>query len=118
MERLSFAPEAARTLADERLLNATVAPLTQALGGGAAVQAACFRLDAGGGVARHPASVPQLFVVIEGEGWVSGPQGEPEAISAGEAVFWAAGEEHETGTDSGLTAIVLEGEGVRPFRTA
>jgi hypothetical protein len=32
-------------------------------------------------------------------------------IAVGRAAFWGRGEEHETGTDTGLTAIVLEGPG-------
>ena len=35
-------------------------------------------------------------------------------IQAGEAVFWMKGEWHETKTDTGLTAIVIEGETLRP----
>jgi hypothetical protein len=39
-----------------------------------------------------------------------------EQIAAGEAVFWAAGEEHETRTDVGLKALILEAEGLEAFR--
>ncbi len=116
MERLSFAPASARAPADARLRNVTIAPLTAPLAAGAALQAAVFRLGAGGCLARHPASVPQLLAVIDGEGWVSGANGEREPIVAGEAVFWDAGEEHETSTETGLTAVVVEGERLRPFR--
>jgi hypothetical protein len=56
--------------------------------------------------------------VLEGAGWVSGADGTIEPIAAGEAVFWAAGEEHETRTDEGLTALILEGDGVQPFARA
>ena len=49
-------------------------------------------------------------------GWVSGADGEPHAIGAGEAVFWEAGEEHEIWTDDGLTMIVMEAaDEVQPF---
>jgi hypothetical protein len=33
-------------------------------------------------------------------------------------VFWSAGEEHETLTDSGLTALVIEAEGLSPARAS
>ena len=92
----------------------TIAPLTASLVKGVPVQAACFRIAPGGRIGRHPASVPQLLAVIEGSGWVSGGDGEPRPIGAGEAVWWESGEEHETWTESGLTAIVIEGEGVAP----
>jgi hypothetical protein len=48
---------------------------------------------------------------------VSGSDGEFQPIGPGEAVFWLAGEEHETETDSGLTALILEADGLQPWRT-
>jgi hypothetical protein len=48
--------------------------------------------------------------VVTGEGWVSGPDGNRIPITVGRAAFWGRGEEHEAGTDLGLTAVVLEGE--------
>jgi hypothetical protein len=53
---------------------------------------------------------PPLLCVVTGEGWVSGPDGNRIPIAVGRAAFWGRGEEHETGTDTGLTAIVLEGQ--------
>ena len=64
----------------------------------------------GGVVARHPAVVAQLFAVVTGSGWVSGADGERRAIRAGEAVLWEPGEEHESGSDEGMTALVVEAE--------
>lgn len=94
----------------------TVAPLTPPLWAGAPVQAAVFRLAAGGRIGRHPATVPQILAVLEGSGRVSGPDGEFDAIERGEAVFWAEGEVHEAETDEGMTALVLEGPGLGPYR--
>ena len=64
----------------------------------------------GGVVARHPAGPAQLFTVVRGAGWVSGGDGGRAAIAAGEAVLWEAGEEHESGSDEGMTALVVEAE--------
>jgi quercetin dioxygenase-like cupin family protein len=64
----------------------------------------------GGVVARHPAVVAQLYVVVRGSGWVSGADGERQEIRAGEALVWEAGEEHESGSDEGMTALVVEAE--------
>jgi quercetin dioxygenase-like cupin family protein len=115
VRKLNFGPAAARTLADDRLDGVTVAPLTEPLARGAAVQAACFRVAAGGRVARHPAAADQILAVVEGRGWVSTGDGPEEPIEAGEAVYWRRGEEHETRTDTGLTAIVIEAESLAPF---
>ena len=65
---------------------------------------------------RHPATYPQILAVLEGSGEVSGDDGVAEPIGVGEAVFWRAGEEHETTTTVGLTALIVEGEALEPFR--
>jgi len=69
-----------------------------------------IEIGAGGVVGRHPAVVPQLFVVVRGSGWVSSADGRREGIAAGEAVLWEQGEEHESGSDVGMTALVVEAE--------
>jgi hypothetical protein len=76
----------------------------------AQAHAVVIEIGAGGVVARHPAVVPQLFVVVRGSGWVSGAGGGHEPIAAGEAVLWEQGEEHESGSDVGMTALVIEAE--------
>ena len=118
MERLRFDAESGSAPPDERLENVTIAPLTPPLRSGVPLQAAVLRLAPGGRIARHPAIVPQILAVLEGEGHVSGGDGSFVPIAAGEAVFWAAGEEHETLTDSGLTALVIEAEGLSPARAS
>lgn len=116
MERLRFGTDVAFTPREDLLEGVTVAPLTAALAGGAPVQAAIFRVAPKGRIVRHPATVPQILAVLEGGGSVSGADGELQPITAGEAVFWSVGEEHEMWTDEGLTALVLEGDGLEPFR--
>lgn len=67
-----------------------------------------IRIDAGGVVGRHPAVADQLFCVMKGSGWVSGDDGERSEVRAGQAALWRAGEDHESGTEVGLTALVIE----------
>jgi quercetin dioxygenase-like cupin family protein len=69
-----------------------------------------LRLEPSGRVGRHAASSQQLFIVVEGGGFVCGGEGEEQSVSAGDAALWELGEEHEARTDDGMTAIVLEGE--------
>lgn len=116
MERLAFGADAAFSPRDERLEGVTVAPLTGSIFRGAPFQAAVFRLAPGGRIGRHPADVPQILAVLEGSGEVSGADGVSEPIGTGEAVFWPQGEEHETTSATGLTALIIEGEGLEPFR--
>jgi hypothetical protein len=65
---------------------------------GNAVKAACFHVAAGGVVGVHEATVPQLYCVVAGSGWVTGPDRRRVAIGPFEAAFWEAGEEHESGS--------------------
>jgi quercetin dioxygenase-like cupin family protein len=116
VERLSFDPEVAYSPGDALLDRVTVAPLTAPLRTGVPVQTAIFRIAAGGRIARHPATVPQLLAVLDGAGEVSGADREFQELAAGEAVFWSAGEDHETRSASGLTALIIEGPGLQPFR--
>jgi hypothetical protein len=48
--------------------------------------------------------------VVEGEGWARGAAVQRILIRTGQAVYWQAGEEHEAGTDTGMVAIVVEGD--------
>jgi quercetin dioxygenase-like cupin family protein len=74
--------------------------------------AVVIELEAGGIVGRHPAASAQLFVVVGGSGWVSGADDLRIQISAGEAVLWEPGEEHESGSDEGMTVLVVEAEAI------
>ena len=116
MERFSFGSEVAFAPTEELLNGVTVAPLSRPVSQGSPFQAAVFRVDPGGRIARHPATCPQILAVLEGSGEVSGAGGVDEPIEVGEAVFWSAGDEHETKTVVGLTALIIEGEGLEPFQ--
>lgn len=116
MERLQFGSEHAFTPNEDLLEGVTVAPLTPPLRMGGPVQAAVFRVAPHGRIARHPATVPQILAVLKGFGSVSGEDGDPQPITAGEAVFWAAGEVHELTSEEGLTALILEGDGLDLYR--
>jgi hypothetical protein len=65
---------------------------------------------------RIAATGSQLFLVINGKGWIAGPDGRHISIRTGWAVRWNAGEEHTTGTDTGLIALAVEGAPLRLFQ--
>lgn len=69
-----------------------------------------IRLDAGGHLGNHQAVKNQLFIVVSGEGWVQTDPSSKVAVAAGQAAFWQAGEWHTSGTETGMTALVLEGD--------
>lgn len=74
----------------------------------------CMHLESNGVVGYHQARIPQLLLVVNGEGWVRGGDDNKIPVRAGDAVFWTEGEWHETTTESGLTAIVIESEELQP----
>lgn len=81
---------------------------------GGDVHIGCMHLEPGGRVGAHRATTPQLFLIVSGEGWVRGPEPERTAISADQAAFWESGEEHESGSDTGMVALVIEGDTLNP----
>jgi quercetin dioxygenase-like cupin family protein len=75
---------------------------------------ACFHIGKGGFIPRHPTTEPQLFVVVEGSGWVSGDDGRKVPIQANQAAYWAPGEVHESGTDAGMKVIIAHADPLDP----
>jgi hypothetical protein len=73
------------------------------------VRLTCLSVEPGGFIGTHPATDGQLFLVIAGDGWVAGPDGKRVAIDAGWGVAWEAGEVHTSGSDTGMTALAVEG---------
>jgi GrpB-like predicted nucleotidyltransferase (UPF0157 family) len=64
----------------------------------------------GGLIGRHEATARQLLAIVAGTGWVSGAEGARREVRAGFGALWEPGEVHETGSDTGLTAVCIEGE--------
>ncbi|NOH02701.1 MAG: cupin [Chloroflexi bacterium] len=78
------------------------------------VKVSCFHLTANGVVGYHQATTQQLFLVLRGKGWVRGGFPNRIPIAENQAVFWDKNEWHEAGTDTGLVAIVIEGDFMNP----
>lgn len=78
------------------------------------VQVGCFHIAPGGVVGYHQATFKQLLMVVQGSGWVRGAEPERTPISAGQAAFWDTGEWHESGSESGMIAIVVESDALDP----
>jgi quercetin dioxygenase-like cupin family protein len=71
-------------------------------------------IDGEGTVGYHEAPLPQLFIVVEGEGWVTGEDQKQISIKSGEAALWEKGEWHTSGSEKGMTAIVIQSENLHP----
>lgn len=74
----------------------------------------CAYLSPGGVIGYHQATVDQLFLVVDGVGWVRGETAERSSIHTGQAAYWTKGEWHESGTSDGMTAIIIECERLEP----
>ncbi|MEH7495823.1 cupin domain-containing protein [Neobacillus niacini] len=74
----------------------------------------CMHLGENGLIGFHQAVGPQLLLIVSGEGLVSIDQEEYYKVQPGDAVFWEKDEWHETKSDKGLTAIVIESKELNP----
>ena len=64
--------------------------------------------EPGGEIGRHPAGPCQLLLAVHGSGWVEGDDGVRHAIECGEAAYIQAGEVHAKGSETGMTAIMVQ----------
>ncbi|WP_459501121.1 cupin [Bacillus sp. C1] len=74
------------------------------------VHIGCMHLQPKGIIGYHEAVVSQLLLIVQGEGFVCGADKKKKTVAPGQAVFWNKGEFHETTTETGLMAIVIESE--------
>ncbi|PEB64528.1 cupin [Priestia megaterium] len=74
----------------------------------------CMYIEPKGILGHHQAPISQLFVVVQGEGWVTGEDQNQINIKAGEAAFWVKGEWHTSGSNGGMTAILIQSESLNP----
>jgi len=71
-------------------------------------------IEGEGTVGYHEAPIPQLFIVVEGEGWVTGENQKRISIKRGEAALWEKGEWHTSGSETGMAVIVIQSEELNP----
>ena len=111
MKFYQFGSQVGRPITAFDSVNVVITPIQRAL---REVQIGCLHIEPQGRVGYHQAVGPQLFLVVQGNGWVRAERKERTPISAGMAAFWSDGEWHESGSESGMTVIVIEGETLDP----
>jgi quercetin dioxygenase-like cupin family protein len=110
MRLYRFDPTASRPVVAYGSSGAAVAHILRA---GTACSAVAIHLEPGGMLGAHPAAQDQLFLVVAGGGRFCGAEDIRYDALPGRAAFWHQGEVHETRAGAGgLTAIVIEGEGL------
>ena len=68
----------------------------------------CLYFGPGGEIGEHRAGFGQLLLVIDGAGWAAGAGGRRVGLSAGQGVFFERGEVHAKGSETGMTAIMVQ----------
>lgn len=62
-----------------------------------------------GKIGYHQAATPHLFLVVQGQGWARGESEDRIAVQEGQAIFWEQDEWHESGSEIGMIAVIIEG---------
>ncbi len=71
--------------------------------------------DPGGEIGPHEAGFGQLFVALSGDGWVAGGDGEHVPLAEGHAALIQRGEIHSKGSETGLTALMVQVRDLAPL---
>jgi len=67
-------------------------------------------------IGYYEEAAPQLFLLVEGAGWVRNEFDEVFPVKEGQAIFWEQNEWHESGSDNGMTAVIIEGVSFDPAK--
>ena len=78
----------------------------------------CIHFEPGGEIGTHPTGREQLFLVVEGSGWVVGGDGEKRELASGQGAYFARNESHAKGSASGMVAIMIQSDGVSLLEAA
>ena len=64
--------------------------------------------EPGGVIGPHEAGFGQILLAVAGSGWVAGADGHRLTLAEGEAAFIDRGEVHSKGSESGMTAFMVQ----------
>lgn len=65
-------------------------------------------VEPGGEIGPHPAGFDQLFLVVQGSGWVAGSDGIRHPLATLQGAFVPQGETHAKGSVAGMVAIMVQ----------
>ena len=68
----------------------------------------------GGEIGPHRAGFGQLLVALSGSGWVAGGDGERHDLPEGHAALITRGETHSKGSETGMTALMVQVRDLAP----
>jgi quercetin dioxygenase-like cupin family protein len=67
-----------------------------------------LEFEPGGQIGEHPTGFGQLFIVLEGAGWVAGSDGRRIGVGEGQAAYFERGEMHSKGTECGMKVLMVQ----------
>jgi len=114
MRIVEFNPERARPI--ELFKSAGASSVSLADGNGE-THVFYLNFEAGSLIGQHRAGFGQLFMVVSGEGWVEGGNGERRTLTAGQGAFFERGETHAKGSETGMTVIMVQTHDLHPLST-
>ncbi|MBC8076153.1 MAG: hypothetical protein H7Y32_08790 [Chloroflexales bacterium] len=105
MRVFNFGPDQAQPIAPF----GSVGAASVHLGDGAGeAHAYCLYFAAGGVIGPHVAGFGQLFLVVAGEAWAAGVDGQRATLGVGQGACFERGELHSKGSERGATVIMLQ----------
>ena len=75
----------------------------------------CIYFGPNGSIGEHPTGFCQLFLVVDGSGWVAGADGSRIALTAGQGAIFENGERHSKGSEVGMTALMVQVSTLEPL---
>ncbi|MGD8403790.1 MAG: hypothetical protein PVJ21_09030 [Anaerolineales bacterium] len=58
----------------------------------------------------------QMFLLVDGAGWVKDVSGKKKPVKQGQAIFWGESELPESGAESGMTAVIIGNIDIDPVK--
>jgi len=80
-------------------------------------RATVLYLEPGGAIGPHEAGFGQLFVALAGSGWVAGADSRQLELAEGQAALIRRGEVHSKGSETGMTALMIQVRDLRRVET-
>ena len=77
----------------------------------------CLYFGPASQIGPHHAGFGQLFLVVAGAGWAAGADGQRQRLATGQGAFFAHGELHSKGSETSMTAIMVQVAELEPTST-
>jgi len=114
MQIIEFSPDRATPIELFNSISASSVPLGDGAG---EAHVYCLYFGPGSQIGPHHAGFDQLFLLVAGAGWTAGADGERKYMTIGQGAFFARGELHSKGSETGMTVIMVQVSELNPNST-